>query len=104
MQTENILSYAFRSTEKVALQEIGPRFTLKLRSLRKGIPAVRSVVGECHSRALRPEDTSKESPEDDQDQGNRADAGSERVDPPKEDEFLWKWKVCISVPFTAWGR
>ncbi|KAK0189096.1 anticodon-binding protein [Armillaria mellea] len=32
--------YAFRSTEKVALQEIGPRFTLKLRSLRKGIPAV----------------------------------------------------------------
>ncbi|KAL4260542.1 U3 snoRNP protein/Ribosome production factor 1 [Pleurotus pulmonarius] len=32
--------YAFRSPEKVALQEIGPRFTLKLRSLRKDIPAV----------------------------------------------------------------
>ncbi|KAI4523748.1 Brix-domain-containing protein, partial [Schizophyllum commune Loenen D] len=32
--------YAFRSTEKVALQEIGPRFTLKLRWLKKGIPAV----------------------------------------------------------------
>jgi len=34
--------YAFRSEEKVALQEIGPRFTLKLRSLRKGLPAVQS--------------------------------------------------------------
>src|ERR1700729_1244853 len=34
--------YAFRSTEKVALQEIGPRFTLKLRSLRKGLPAVQN--------------------------------------------------------------
>jgi glutamine cyclotransferase len=33
-------SYAFRSPEKVALQEIGPRFTLKLRSLKKNIPAV----------------------------------------------------------------
>ncbi|KAF9490160.1 Brix-domain-containing protein [Pleurotus eryngii] len=32
--------YAFRSTEKVALQEIGPRFTLKLRSLRRDMPAV----------------------------------------------------------------
>ncbi|KAF7430605.1 hypothetical protein PC9H_006313 [Pleurotus ostreatus] len=32
--------YAFRTTEKVALQEIGPRFTLKLRSLRRDIPAV----------------------------------------------------------------
>ncbi|TFK95418.1 anticodon-binding protein [Pterulicium gracile] len=32
--------YAFRSLEKVSLQEIGPRFTLKLRSLRKGLPAV----------------------------------------------------------------
>ncbi|QRV73940.1 Brix domain protein [Ceratobasidium sp. AG-Ba] len=32
--------YAFRSTEKAALQEIGPRFTLKLRSLKKGVPVV----------------------------------------------------------------
>ncbi|KAG9223803.1 hypothetical protein CCMSSC00406_0004856 [Pleurotus cornucopiae] len=32
--------YAFRTTDKVALQEIGPRFTLKLRSLRRDIPAV----------------------------------------------------------------
>ncbi|KAG8715964.1 hypothetical protein FRC11_012109 [Ceratobasidium sp. 423] len=32
--------YAFRSSEKAALQEIGPRFTLKLRSLKKGLPVV----------------------------------------------------------------
>ncbi|ETW78862.1 hypothetical protein HETIRDRAFT_14859, partial [Heterobasidion irregulare TC 32-1] len=29
--------YAFRTPEKVALQEIGPRFTLKLRSMKKGL-------------------------------------------------------------------
>jgi len=31
--------YAFRNTEKAALQEIGPRFTLKLRWLKKGVPS-----------------------------------------------------------------
>jgi len=31
-----------RSTEKAALQEIEPRFTLKLESLRTGFPAVRA--------------------------------------------------------------
>ena len=33
--------YGFRSTEKPALQEIGPRFTLKLRSLRTGLLVVK---------------------------------------------------------------
>jgi hypothetical protein len=33
-------SYAFRPPEKVSLQEIVPRFTLKLCSLKKNIPAV----------------------------------------------------------------
>jgi hypothetical protein len=32
----------FKSIDKTALQEIGPRFTLKLRWLRKGLPAVTS--------------------------------------------------------------
>ncbi|KAF8677426.1 Brix protein [Rhizoctonia solani] len=35
--------YAFRSSEKAALQEIGPRFTLKLRSLKKGLPVVENL-------------------------------------------------------------
>lgn len=54
--------YAFCSEEKVALQEIGPRFTLKLKSLRKGLPAVQNfgeapkkvefqvVVNEAHQQ------------------------------------------------------
>ncbi|KAJ1306628.1 hypothetical protein OPQ81_007624 [Rhizoctonia solani] len=35
--------YAFRSSEKAALQEIGPRFTLKLRSLKKGLPVLENL-------------------------------------------------------------
>jgi ribosome production factor 1 len=35
--------YAFRSTEKVALQEIGPRFTLKLKWLKRGLPKPKMV-------------------------------------------------------------
>ncbi|KIO18197.1 hypothetical protein M407DRAFT_11998 [Tulasnella calospora MUT 4182] len=31
--------YMFKSTERTALQEIGPRFTLKLRSLKTGLPS-----------------------------------------------------------------
>jgi len=30
--------YMFKSTDKTALQEIGPRFTIKLRSLKEGLP------------------------------------------------------------------
>ena len=33
--------YGFGSTEKAALQEIGPRFTLKLRSVRMGLLVVK---------------------------------------------------------------
>ena len=32
--------YAFKSPEQVALQEIGPRFTLKLRWLKRGLPTL----------------------------------------------------------------
>ncbi|EJU03799.1 Brix-domain-containing protein [Dacryopinax primogenitus] len=33
--------YVFKSTEKTGLQEIGPRFTLKLRWLKKGLPTAK---------------------------------------------------------------
>lgn len=36
--------YAFKSTEKTALQEIGPRFTLKLRWMKRGLPSVKYEV------------------------------------------------------------
>ncbi|KAI0763794.1 Brix-domain-containing protein [Trametes elegans] len=102
--------YAFRSTEKVALQEIGPRFTLKLRYLKKGLPAVKNLG--APSKALE-----FDADENEQEQqalkdvemgeaGARQGAGegdeegtetpqlttSKKVLPPTEDEYLWMWK------------
>ncbi|KAF7290884.1 Brix domain-containing protein [Mycena chlorophos] len=101
--------YAFRSPEKVALQEIGPRFTLKLRSLRKGIPAVQQF-GQA-PEALSIEVDTKEVPEDDEEQQEMPEDGTEMSEPPADDdavpqaapskgpvvppqtdEFLWQWK------------
>ncbi|KAF8889313.1 anticodon-binding protein [Infundibulicybe gibba] len=78
--------YAFRSTEKVALQEIGPRFTLKLRWLKKGIPAVQNF-GEA-PRGLEFD------VEPDKQDGTEAvaDPALKKINPPKQDEFLWAWK------------
>ncbi|KAJ7634135.1 anticodon-binding protein [Mycena polygramma] len=99
--------YAFRSPEKVALQEIGPRFTLRLRSLRKGIPAVQRF-GE-QPKPLVFEVGSQE--EDDAEEGTleegavpqtngavesdapKLDAPAPKpVVPPTTDEYLWEWK------------
>ncbi|KAF9269071.1 Brix-domain-containing protein [Marasmius fiardii PR-910] len=81
--------YAFRSTEKVALQEIGPRFTLKLRSLRKGIPAVQDF-----GEAPKPL-------EFDLGEKEEGDVGSVSVPkpvvPPKQDEYLWSWKPQLET-------
>ncbi|KAI0091751.1 Brix-domain-containing protein [Irpex rosettiformis] len=102
--------YAFRSVEKVQLQEIGPRFTLKLRSLRKGLPAVKNL-GEISKNLEfdifedeKPENSDVQPREDEdiaeQGDGEDADAGatqassveSKKVLPPKEDEYVWMWK------------
>lgn len=112
--------YAFRSEEKVALQEIGPRFTLKLRSLRKGIPAVQNF-GEAPKKTEievgvneEPQDESqvrggiagsedekepekgKETGEDEMqaDEPCSEETSRKVIKPPKQDEFLWVWKVC----------
>ena len=57
--------YAFREEEKVKLQESGPRFTLKLREVRRGVPGVRDLG----------------------DSGKTEGEGAE-----KEDEWIWRWK------------
>ncbi|KAJ6561575.1 anticodon-binding protein [Mycena vulgaris] len=90
--------YAFRSPEKVALQEIGPRFTLKLRSLRKGIPAVqrfgddpKPLVFEVDSKEEEEgtlEEAGNAAPDADAD----AEAEAEPVEPPQTDEYMWAWK------------
>jgi ribosome production factor 1 len=111
--------YAFRSEEKVALQEIGPRFTLKLRSLRKGLPAVQNFgeapkkveiqVGVDEEDEVRAKEgidglesggleKDREAGEDEETRAEE-DCSEETskkkvVKPPKQDEFLWVWKVC----------
>ena len=112
--------YAFRSEEKVALQEIGPRFTLKLRSLRKGLPAVRNfgeapktteiqvgVEEEMRDESPAREGVDKVGGEEGKDEAKgtgeddglweKADDGDETnqkvIKPPTQDEFLWVWKV-----------
>ncbi|KAI0313270.1 Brix-domain-containing protein [Amylostereum chailletii] len=95
--------YAFRSDEKVSLQEIGPRFTLKLRSLKKGIPAVRNP-GEA-PKPLEFDDFGDEVEEKmgedpvpaeaEQDEGPKDDDSTETgttTVPPKSDEYEWIWK------------
>ncbi|KAG7093963.1 hypothetical protein E1B28_007594 [Marasmius oreades] len=78
--------YAFRSTEKVALQEIGPRFTLKLRSVRKGIPAVQNFGNAPKPLEFDSGENDGDPKEDDD------DTSPPKVLPPKQDEYLWSWK------------
>ncbi|KAJ7126424.1 anticodon-binding protein [Mycena crocata] len=100
--------YAFRTPEKVALQEIGPRFTLKLRSLRKGIPAVhrfgddpKPLVFEVDNKEedegiLEEASTAEPNPGDkaepNLDDNSPADEPPKPVVPPQTDEYLWAWK------------
>ncbi|KAF7355661.1 Brix domain-containing protein [Mycena sanguinolenta] len=96
--------YAFRSTEKVALQEIGPRFTLKLRSLRKGIPAVQRF-----GDPAKPLEFDVENKEEDegmleedgdaapQTKDTEASSAPQPVVPPETDEYLWEWKPDLET-------
>jgi ribosome production factor 1 len=72
----------------VELQEIGPRFTLKLRWLKKGIPAVHTI-GEGPS----PLEPGIESVEELTNDNEAEDAKLSKVVPPTHDELLWAWKV-----------
>ena len=90
--------YAFRSTEKVALQEIGPRFTLKLRCLKKGIPAVLDFGEEPQPLAFdEPPPVLAEEGKDQEPLENRDELPTEprKTVPPKHDEIIWAWKVRI---------
>jgi ribosome production factor 1 len=85
--------YAFRSDEKVALQEIGPRFTLKLRSLRTGLPAVKAF-GETPKPLEFDnfDDMDQTVEEQERPEGGSSTAASASV-PPKTQEYEWAWKV-----------
>jgi ribosome production factor 1 len=90
--------YAFRSPEKVALQEIGPRFTLKLRWVKEGLPAVQNFGAapqplEISVGTREVEEHVHESPLEgvrDDDEA-KPDVPSAQ-NPPKDNDFLWQWK------------
>ncbi|KAI0741429.1 anticodon-binding protein [Daedaleopsis nitida] len=93
--------YAFRSPEKVALQEIGPRFTLKLRYLKKGLPAVKNLGAPSKPLEFDTGDDGQQESKDTEMADGEAEAQAQassqdymrkEVVPPTEDEFLWAWK------------
>jgi hypothetical protein len=83
--TPHFVRYAFRSTEKAALQEIGPRFTLKLRWLKKGIPAVQNFGAPAPPLQLAADEPENESQKD------------KPIVPPVTDEYEWQWRVGTFV-------
>ena len=106
---KHLVRYAFRSPEKVALQEIGPRFTLKLRWLKRGLPEVRNFGASPEALEITTGTTEESVPPpeeiaDHDDNASEDDEMGERVttepvpltkiSPPKDNEYLWRWKVC----------
>lgn len=89
------------------MQEIGPRFTLKLRWLKKNIPAVQNFGEDAKPLTFDIENDPFEEQaearkEEQNEQGDEADVESEtaassprlpKVVPPKQDEYIWQWKV-----------
>jgi hypothetical protein len=104
----------FDSPTKARLQEIGPRFTLKLRWLKKGLPSVTAPDGRiAHGGDQEPaEDTEElrkqEQAEEDDAMGELGKAPLQPqgpIIPPldQEQEYEWKWKVCLlSSLFGLW--
>ena len=109
----------FKSIEKTALQEIGPRFTLKLRWLRKGLPAVTGggSVASAPEQGMAEEDDGDEEVDTAAAQEETLDGEDEVVEHEgeaeeeekaarkkamegipldKQGEFEWKWKVSTS--------
>lgn len=100
----------FTSPTQAKLQEIGPRFTLKLRWLRKGLPSVTAPDGRIANggdpneglEADNAEVARQEKMDEDEAMGEmgKAPSTSVAVDelpviPPldQEQEYEWKWKV-----------
>lgn len=77
----------FASTEKARLQEIGPRFTLKLRWLRKGLPSVLAADGVAPRSGEKAEVADEDEDEEDEADGGdkedvNMDENMERTDKP----------------------
>lgn len=98
----HIRRYAFRSEEKVALQEIGPRFTLKMKWLKNGIPATQDL-GEP-SKPLEFDIGDDEQPNDGSEPSADAMMGEfespatvSTTVPPQANEYEWQWKPELEI-------
>lgn len=109
--------YAFASPTEAKLQEIGPRFTLKLRWMRKGLPGVKAADGRMAAGGDKGGDTEfavDDSDDEDvaqQEKDDEAEAAAAmargEITPngqpipalDEEQEYEWKWKV--SFPLNA---
>ena len=95
------------------MQEIGPRFTLKLRTLRKGLPAVKNLgevkkplefdTFDTTEDGVDKEESAQQAEVDDNEPMDAEPTAEPPVKekqktlPPKEDQYDWVWKVsCVS--------
>lgn len=74
----------------MAMQEIGPRFTLKLRWVKRNIPAVRNFGEAPKPLKFDTEEVAEGQKEE------LPEQTVEAVVPPREDEYIWQWKVNFS--------
>ncbi|EKC99702.1 hypothetical protein A1Q2_06012 [Trichosporon asahii var. asahii CBS 8904] len=107
--------YAFASPTEAKLQEIGPRFTLKLRWMRKGLPGVKAADGRMAAGGDKGGDTEfavDDSDDEDvaqQEKDDEAEAAAAmargEITPSgqpipaldEEQEYEWKWKPKMEV-------
>ncbi|KAK4689253.1 ribosome production factor 1, partial [Tremellales sp. Uapishka_1] len=100
--------YMFTSPTSARLQEIGPRFTLKLRWLRKGLPTVTAgdgrIPGGEDVEAADDEEVDEQEKMDEDEAVN--EIGKEKKEPQREtaipaldeeQEYEWKWKPKMEV-------
>lgn len=74
----------FKSIEKTALQEIGPRFTLKLKWLRKGLPAVTGGASTAVPVAPGVDDEDEEDEDAEEEEGGKEAADEDGEGEGKE--------------------
>jgi len=103
----------FASPTSAKLQEIGPRFTLKLRWLRKGLPAVTAADGSVPRGGDAEVDDEEIERQEQKDEDEAMAEMGKGVKPPsaaknggnpelgipaldEAQEYEWKWKVSIT--------
>jgi ribosome production factor 1 len=101
----------FSSPTSARLQEIGPRFTLKLRWLRKGLPGVTAPDGSISRGGdVQVDEDEDEKMDEDEAMREMGKGGGEGTTIGKmtdkemgipaldeEQEYEWKWKVSLAL-------